>query len=196
MSHPDCSVASAELRSRGGTLSTISDCIAGWSIPKPSPLRTPDAMNSRRISAVARMNMPAATTSNPGTITAPLPRLSEIVPEIASAIIEVIEYMVKYRPGLPKLRSSASCGRNVETGAVVIVYVTNTSVGNSALSVDQRHLIALRPWLNRQVYARRRHTHRGDAPHEAERRREDERALEAVVLQHPIRHRRRVQARR
>ena len=67
------------------------------------------------------MNMPAATMSSPGTITAPLPSLSETVPEIARDTIEVTEYIVKYRPGLPKLRSSASSGRNVVTGAVVIV---------------------------------------------------------------------------
>ena len=63
------------------------------------------------------------------------------------------------------------------------------------MPVDQGYLVALCSRLHRQVDTRRGHTQHGEASDEAERRRERERAPEAVVLQHPERDRRRVQAR-
>ena len=145
MSHPDCSVASAELRSRGGTLSTISDCIAGWSIPKPSPLRTPDAMNSRRISAVASMNMPTATTSSPGTITAPLPSLSETVPESRQRDHGEDRVHRVVQAGVAELTLLRELGqeRRDRRGGYGVGHEHHRR--EQRVPVDERHLVAARP---------------------------------------------------
>jgi hypothetical protein len=46
--------------------------------------------------------------------------------------IDVTDQTVKYKPGLPRPRSSAKIGKKVLIGAVVKVYAMNTMAGKSA----------------------------------------------------------------